>query len=163
MDFYTKPVGGSISRALRLTDLQNAIFGGGSTDNAGFVQIAANTTTNASMFFGGSASDVSSPTNGMLWYNSTAHTLKFTDNSVTSNILPVNGQTTLVSGTKTITVTGATSASVIQVTLLSPSGATLTVQYQGSCTTGSCTIQSNLGATTINTADGSTVQYTIYR
>lgn len=76
---------------------------------------------------------------------------------------PVSGQTTLVAGTKTITVTGATAASVIQVTLLSPNTATSTVMYQASCTTGSCTIQANLAATTINVADISQVQYTVIK
>lgn len=57
------------------------------TDNAAIVQVGASTTTNASMFFNGAAVDVTSPTNGMLWYNSTAHTLNFRDNGVTTNLL----------------------------------------------------------------------------
>lgn len=85
------------------------------------------------------------------------------DSSIYAVAAPVSGQTTLIAGTKTFTVTGATSASVIQVTLLSPNTATSTVMYQGSCTTNSCTIQANLSATTINVADISQVQYTVTR
>jgi hypothetical protein len=60
---------------------------GTSTDNNASIQIAANTSSNAQMFFNGSNSDVSSPTNGMLWYNSTTHALNFRDNGVTTNLL----------------------------------------------------------------------------
>jgi len=60
---------------------------GSTTDNNAFIQIGANTTTNASMFFNGAASDVTSPTNGMMWYNSSTHALNFRDNGATLNLL----------------------------------------------------------------------------
>ena len=81
---------------------------GTQTDNGAFLQIAANTTTNAQIFLNGSAANVTSPTNGMLWYNSTAHTLNFRDNGTTTNLLAGGGsqtfQQTLTTGS---TLTGA--------------------------------------------------------
>lgn len=71
------------------------------------------------------------------------------------------GQTVLVTGTKAITISGLTTSSRAFVQLVSPSGATSTVQYQAVCTTNTLTIQANLAATTINTADGSTLNYFI--
>lgn len=65
----------------------NLVLGVAPTDNAGFIQTPANTTTNASFFLNGATADVTSPTNGMLWYNSTAHTLNFRDNSTTFNLI----------------------------------------------------------------------------
>lgn len=75
--------------SFKLTNSGHSLFGT-LVDNSAFIQPAANTTTVASMFFNGSSVDVTSPTNGMLWYNSTAHTLNFQDNSVTKNILPIS-------------------------------------------------------------------------
>lgn len=50
------------------------------TNNNGFLQIGANTTTMASVFFNGASADVSSPTNGMLRYITTGtHHLYFRD------------------------------------------------------------------------------------
>jgi hypothetical protein len=69
------------------------------------------------------------------------------------------GQTTLVSGTKAITITGLTTSSRAIVTLVTPSGTTLTVLYQAVCTANTLTIQANVAAGTINTADGSTLNY----
>lgn len=83
--------GGTSTASVRQRILANGnhLFGYGATttDNAALLQIAANTTTNAQLFLTGSAADVSSPTNGMLWYNSTAHTLNFRDNGATTNLL----------------------------------------------------------------------------
>lgn len=64
---------------------------GTATDNNAFVQIGANTTTNASMFFNGASADVSSPASGMLWYNSTAGTLNFRSGGTTYNLLASGG------------------------------------------------------------------------
>lgn len=75
---------------------------------------------------------------------------------------PITGHTTLVSGTKTITATGATASSTITANVIGPSGGSLTVMLQGTCTTNSCTIQANIAAGTINSSDNSTVQYTIF-
>lgn len=71
------------------------------------------------------------------------------------------GQTTLVSGTKAVTVTGTTTSSRCFATLVTPSGTTLTTTYQCVCTSNTVTIQANVAAGTINTADGSTVNYWI--
>jgi len=71
------------------------------------------------------------------------------------------GQTTLVSGTKAITVTGTTTSSRCFINLVTPSGVTLTTTYQCVCTANTITIQANVAAGTINTADGSTLNYWI--
>lgn len=71
------------------------------------------------------------------------------------------GQTTLVSGTKAITINGLTTSSRAFVTLVTPSGVTLTTTYQAVCTANTLTIQANVAAGTINTADGSTLNYIV--
>jgi len=71
------------------------------------------------------------------------------------------GQVALVSGTKAITITGVTTSSRAFVQLVSPSGVTLTTQYQAVCTSNTLTIQANVAAGTINTADGSLLNYFI--
>lgn len=75
--------------------------------------------------------------------------------------LPVINSTTLVSGTKAITIPGLTTGQFAFVTMTSPSGTTLTTSYQAVCTTNTLTIQANVAAGTINTADGSTLNYEI--
>lgn len=72
------------------------------------------------------------------------------------------GQTTLVTGTKAVNITGLTTGSIAFVTLVSPSGASSTIQYQAVCTSNTLTIQANVAAGTINTADGSTLNYQVY-
>lgn len=72
------------------------------------------------------------------------------------------GQTTLVSGTKAVTVAGVTTSTRCFVQLVTPSGASLTVERQCVCTANTVTIQANLSATTINAADGSTVNYMLF-
>lgn len=74
---------------------------------------------------------------------------------------PVFGQTTLVSGTIAITITGVSASSIALVTLVTPSGTTLTTAYQAVCTTNTVTLQANIAAGTINTADGSTLNYEV--
>lgn len=74
-----------------------------------------------------------------------------------------SGQTTLVSGTKAITISGVTASSKAFVQLVSPSGGSLTIQYQAVCTTNTLTIQANVAAGTINTADGSTLNYFVIK
>lgn len=69
------------------------------------------------------------------------------------------GQTTLVAGTKAITVTGATTSSRGFVTLVSSSSGSLTTSYQAVCTSGTLTLRADVAAGTINTADVSTVNY----
>lgn len=82
----------------------------------------------------------------------------------TSTLTAIRGsvQTTLVAGTKAITMTGVTTSSQAYVTVVSPNTATLTVQYQAVCTSGTVTIQANIGATTINTADISVVNVVVF-
>lgn len=73
------------------------------------------------------------------------------------------GQTTLVSGTKAISISGLTTSDRAIITLVTPSGVTLTTTYQAVCTSGTLTIQANVAAGTINTSDGSTLNYIIFR
>lgn len=69
------------------------------------------------------------------------------------------GQTTLVSGTKAITITGLTTSGRAFVQLVTPTGVTLTTAYQAVCTSNTLTIQANVAAGTINAADGSVLNY----
>lgn len=69
------------------------------------------------------------------------------------------GQVALVAGTKAITITGLTTSSRAIVTLVIPNTTTNTVTYQAVCTANTLTIQANVAAGTINTADISTVNY----
>lgn len=71
------------------------------------------------------------------------------------------GQTALVAGTKTVSVSGVTTSTRAFVQLVTPSGTNLTTSYQAVCTAGTLTIQANIAAGTINTADTSTVNYII--
>lgn len=71
------------------------------------------------------------------------------------------GQTTLVAGTKAITITGVTTSSRAFVQLVSPSGVTSTIQYQAVCTANTLTLQANVAAGTINTSDVSILNYFI--
>ncbi len=72
------------------------------------------------------------------------------------------GQTTLVLGTKAITITGITTGSRAIVTMVSPGGTTLTTSYQAVCTADTLTIQANVAAGTINTADTSVLNYFVF-
>ncbi len=71
------------------------------------------------------------------------------------------GQTTLVTGTKAVTVNGVGTGSFCVVTLVSASGTTLTTAYQCVCTANTITLQANVAAGTINMADGSVVNYIV--
>lgn len=71
------------------------------------------------------------------------------------------GQTTLVSGTKAITVTGVTTSSRCFLTRVTPSGTTLTIEYDCVCTSNTVTITAAVAAGTINTADTSVLNYEI--
>lgn len=72
------------------------------------------------------------------------------------NIL-ASTQTTLVAGTKALSITGVTTGSHAYVTLVTASGTSLTTQYQAVATSGTVTITANIAAGTINTSDISTV------
>ncbi len=72
------------------------------------------------------------------------------------------GQTTLVSGTKAITVANATTSTRCFTQQVTPSGTTLTVQYSCVCTAATVTITAEVAAGTINTADGSTLNYILF-
>lgn len=71
------------------------------------------------------------------------------------------GQSTLVAGTRSITISGITTSTRAFVQLVTPSGTTLTTSYQAVCTANTLTIQANVAAGTINTADVSTFNYII--
>lgn len=145
----------------------NFIFGNSKLDSNAQIQLSPSTTTIANMRFSLNGADVSSPTNGMLWYNSNTHKLNMQDNGTTQNILGqvgqamASGQTTLVSGTKAISIAGVTTSSKAFVALVTPSGVTLTIQYQAVCTSNTVTLQANVAAGTINVSDGSTLNYLI--
>lgn len=75
-----------------------------------------------------------------------------------------SGSTTLVSGTKAITVSGVTTSDHCIINGPSTvSGATLTSNYQCNCTANTVTLRANVVGQTINTADGSTLGYVITR
>ena len=109
----------------------------------------------------------SSPLDGMLYNDNSNHHLWFYDGTAAAwqqlDRQATTGQTTLVSGTKAITISGLTTSSRAFVTLVSPSGASSTVQYQAVCTSNTLTIQANVAAGTINTSDSSTINYQTYQ
>jgi len=94
-------------------------------------------------------------------YNATATVLGSKGIALTEGTNNRIGQTTLVTGTKAITISGLTTGSRAIVTMVTPSGTTLTTSYQGVCTANTLTIQANVAAGTINTADGSTLNYLV--
>lgn len=71
------------------------------------------------------------------------------------------GQTTLVSGTKAVTISGVTTSTRCFAQRVTASGTTLTVNYDCACTANTLTITADVAAGTINTADGSTLNYFI--
>lgn len=73
------------------------------------------------------------------------------------------GQVALVAGTKAISIAGLTTSDRAFVELVTPGSPTLTIQYQAVCTAGTLTLQANVAAGTINTADTSTLNYIIFR
>lgn len=72
------------------------------------------------------------------------------------------GQTTLVSGTKAVTVSGVTTSTRCFPSLVTPSGVSLTVNYQCVCTANTVTLQANVAAGSINTSDVSTLNYILF-
>lgn len=106
---------------------------------------------------------IATPDDGIEVYDATFH-LHFTNlNGTWQATTPVLGQTTLISGTKAVTITGiGTGSHCGSIVLVTPTGTTLTTAYQGVCTSNTLTLQANVAAGTINTADGSVVNYTVY-
>lgn len=72
------------------------------------------------------------------------------------------GQVALTAGTNAVTVSGVTTSTRCFPALVTPSGASLTVNYQCVCTANTVTLQANLAATTINTSDTSTLNYILF-
>jgi len=72
------------------------------------------------------------------------------------------GQTTLVAGTKAVTVSGVTTSTRCLTTLVTPNTTAATVTYQCVCTANTVTLQANIAAGTINTADVSTLNYILF-
>jgi|ERR1700722_154313 len=91
--------------------------------------------------------------------NLTASQLVGTDGSKNLVSAASSGQTTLISGTKALSITGVTTSSKAFVQLVTPTGATLTVERQAVCTSGTVTITALLSSDLINTSDGSVVNY----
>lgn len=75
---------------------------------------------------------------------------------------PIIGQVALVAGTKAVTIAGAATTSIALVQLVTPAGASLTVERQAVMTANTLTITALLAAKTINAADTSTVNYMIF-
>ncbi|MBS1915656.1 MAG: SGNH/GDSL hydrolase family protein [Bacteroidetes bacterium] len=138
--FGYSAVGGSSSNInstysypMRVDSIGNIVYGGGADNGITGFQIGGN----ISLTSAGNYLQIAEGTNGIV------------------------GQTTLVSGTKAITITGLTTSSRAFITLVTPSGTSLTTTYQAVCTSNTLTIQANVAAGTINTADGSTLNYII--
>lgn len=74
---------------------------------------------------------------------------------------PVVGQTTLVAGTKAITIAGLLTTSKAFLQVVSPLTAGSTVDIQAVCTANTLTITALIAAKTINVADVSIVNYMI--
>lgn len=108
------------------------------TDTSGNVSLGQNTTI----------------TNGNLTLGTAGNALFITEGS-NGRV----GQVALVAGTKAITITGLATSSRALVTLVTPSGVSLTVNYQAVCTANTLTLQANIAAGTINTSDVSTLNY----
>lgn len=123
MRFNTRINGvGALAEAMRITSDQNLLIGT-TTNNAAFLQIGANTATNAQIYFAGSTADPTSPTNGMLWFNSTAGTLKFKHGGTVTDLLAGGGGGSLTVGSSSIS-----------------SGTTTRILYDNSGTLGEYTI-----------------------
>lgn len=73
----------------------------------------------------------------------------------------ISGQTTLVAGTKAITIAGLTTSSIALVSLVSSANGSSTVTYQAVCTANTLTLRANVAAGTINASDTSVVNYAI--
>lgn len=81
---------------------------------------------------------------------------------ITEGANGIVGQTTLVSGTKAITITGLTTSSRAIITFVSVGGTvTTTWQYAGICTSNTLTITALTNANTTNTSDTSVINYEI--
>jgi hypothetical protein len=122
-------------------------------------QISIGNSANTALKANNLAVDISTaPSNGdVLIYNSTSGMY------VPLSASGRSGQTTLVLGTKAIPITGLTTSSKAQVTLVSQSSAALTIQYSAVCTLNTLTISAltATGDNTINTADVSTLNFFI--
>lgn len=79
-----------------------------------------------------------------------------------ATVIRGSAQTTLVAGTKAVTIAGVTTSSQAQVTRVTATGTTLTVEYDAVCTAGIVTITATVAAGTINTADTSVINVVVY-
>jgi hypothetical protein len=120
-------------------------------DVAGTITVLGNTSTGS-----GSIVLASSPTIG-----GTLSLTLGTKLAIAEGANGISGQTTLVAGTKTISINGLTTSSRGFVTLVSASGTTLTTTYQAVCTANTLTLRANIAAGTINTSDVSVLNYLI--
>ena len=127
-----------------------------------YLHIAASTTAKASLALKAGAKPTT-PIEGAIWNNSTTKSLEANVNGINLTIGSVVGQTTLVAGTKTITITGLTTGGKVVLTRNSQGGAVATtVQYEGTCTTNTLTITAEVAAGTINVSDTSVLTYVVY-
>lgn len=139
--------------------------------NPGVGYIPATTVTGT--FVGGTGSggtitvNITGPDSGLVIFNTTIQKLQFYNGGSWVDVgLPSSnaGQTTLIAGTKAITITGLTTSSIAFVQLVSQGGTvTTTVGYEAVCTTNTLTINAitNAGSNALNTLDTSIVNYLI--
>lgn len=151
-----RKTGTSIRHALR------TYMGGVATAPTARLHIAAGTTAASTAPIKlTSGTNLTTAETGAMEYNGTD--LLFTP--VGTNRLTVftgyMGLATLVSGTVAVTTNGVGTGSSCIVTVKTPTGVTLTTQYQCVCTSNTITIQANVAAGTINTADGSVINYMV--
>lgn len=157
---FTRAWAAGISGDVQITG--KSYFGALSVFPTALIHTAAGTATaNTAPIKLTSGTNLTTPETGAMEYNGTD--LLFTP--VGTNRLTVftgyMGQTTLVTGTKAVTLNGVGTGSFCTVTLVNPTGVALTTQYQCVCTANTITIQANVAAGTINTADGSVLNYMV--
>jgi hypothetical protein len=143
-----------------------------SEKDAGAINTAVNIVSNGNTGSGAGASALvnmyyNGVTNLYEGAESFNNSLSNTYNSVTNHIAfkyhGINkGQTTLVAGTKTITIAGLTSSSAASIGLVSIGGTVSTTwQYKAVCTANTLTITAITNSGAANTSDTSTLSYIV--
>jgi hypothetical protein len=145
----------------------SAIFQGGNvgiglTAPVALLHLGASTTSVASLRIE-SGTKPTSPASGDIWLNSSTNSLETNINGINLTMGASVGQTTLVAGTKAVTITGITSASKVVVTRNAQGGTvTTTVIYEATCSANTLTINARVAAGTTNTSDTSIISYIVY-
>jgi lysophospholipase L1-like esterase len=159
--FETTPTGSAII-AERMRIGNDGNVGIGVTVPTSYLHLAASTTAKASLTIN-SGTKPTSPVDGDIWNNSSTNSLEARVNGIDLTLGAVVGKTTLVAGTKAITITGLTTGGKAIVTRNSQGGTiTTTVVYEAVCTTNTLTINAEVAAGTVNTSDTSVISYVVY-